>query len=186
VPLHYVRHARGLLRGFAIAAIALVPVAALAAVQYKIEPLRERLQAKAEQQQAEAKLLPDIGRVYGLENKVFQKFVQPLISRQRADQAANSVDPLASKEVDALQKRIKQTADILDSAGPFHDLTVLEAIETAQQYVKAAKQFYDSFKRLVDGQLNWNGQAHERFTREYTELVARRHHLEGLIHFARP
>jgi len=172
VPLQYVRPGHGWQRWIAVAGVAMVPLASLAAVEYTIAPDRE-------QEQAEVKYLPVVRKVFHAEVKVFRVYVKPLILKPVPERREDAEAKQAREAANDLQKRMKETADFLASAGPFRDPAVAEAMQAAHDYLEAASRFYESFKRSLDPDVrNWTDQDEQMLGQHYTQLITRRKDFE--------
>jgi membrane associated rhomboid family serine protease len=180
VPLHYARQARGLLRWLAIASIAAVPVAALAAVQYKVEPFREHRQAA---QILKHKYLPEVHKTIDAELKVYRGeqiaklLTEPLV--QRRDDAEAAQVPMKLR---ALLKKLKETADMLPMRDSVREPAVAEFVGTARTYVISAGQFYQALEVCLDDERPWTRNKDEPVLAELNRrLLSSRNDLEKLI-----
>jgi len=172
VPMQYLRYGRGWVRCLAAAGMVAVPVVALAAVEYKIKPERER-------EQVEMTYLPRAMRVCGAEKRFCRQYVNSLKPVAERRKEANAL--LVGKAARDLDKHIKEAADFLASAPSFSDPVAAEAMEAAQQYLETAARFYDSLQRSLAPQGNWTDQNEKILQQDFTQLVSRRQRLETLV-----
>jgi membrane associated rhomboid family serine protease len=153
VPLHYVRYSRGLLRWLAILGIVAVPMVALAAVQYRIEPFQE--QGKAVHI-FKLKYLPEIRKALKAELTVYRgaqlaQLLATPMEKRRDDADAAQI----SSKVRELLKQLKETMNALATSDATQQPVVVELLGIGRAYVQAAGQFYQALEICLDDQQIW-------------------------------
>jgi hypothetical protein len=159
VPLHYVRSGHGWLRWLAAAAVALLPLASLAALEYTIAPERA---------------LEEVKSAHNEEIRVFNDYVDRLVLTKASERRDHPDAPEAARKAREIHQRMKEIAEHLPSAGLFRDPAQVELLQAAHKYVEAAGQFYQTFERSLDPRAAWNDQDEQTLGQQFTELIKQR------------